>query len=113
MYCPNCQAEYVAGVKMCPECGVPLVDEQSEDAAENETDMDRPGTDMEPVFSTNNFSDVALIKSALDAEGIEYIFQGETRPMIEPARLLVREDQADRALEIIADLNLDRENLQQ
>lgn len=115
MYCPTCQAEYVAGVKMCPECGVPLVDELPEDAPDIETDIDRSEETMVPVFTTNDYNAIVLIKSALDAEAIDYFFQGENvvgvQPLIEPARLHVRKDQADRVREILAELDLNHEHL--
>jgi hypothetical protein len=113
MYCPHCQAEYVAGVKMCPECGVPLVDDLAEDAAEPEPEETAEEQDggMEPVYTTNRVDEITLIKSILDDEGIEYIFQGEhfvrAQSLIEPAHLLVRKDQADRVREILAELGLE------
>jgi len=113
MYCPHCHAEYVAGVKMCPECGVPLVDDLAEDAEEPEpeetAEIDDSG--MEPVYSTNRLEEITLIKSILDNEGIDYIFQGEhfvrAQSLVESAHLLVRKDQADRVREILAELGLD------
>jgi hypothetical protein len=113
MYCPHCQAEYVAGVKMCPECGVPLVDDLDEDAPEEEPEgtAEVDDTGMEPVYSTNRLEEITLLKSILDNEGIEYIFQGEhfvrAQSLIEPAHLLVRKDQADRVREILNELGLE------
>jgi hypothetical protein len=115
MYCPNCQAEYVAGVKMCPECGVPLVEEPPDETEKEETDT-TPETGFIEVYAignyTNSQSQIALIKSALDDAGIEYIIQGEnfarTMPMVIPIRVMVHENQVDQAREILADLELDQ-----
>jgi len=113
MYCPNCQSEYVAGVKMCPECGVPLVDDLAEDAPEPEPDetAEMPDAGMEPVYSTPRLEEITLLKSILDNEGIEYVFQGEhfvhAQSLIEPAHLLVRKDQVDRVREILNELDME------
>ena len=62
------------------------------------------------VLSTCNPGDVALVKSLLDGEGITYFFQGEAAaPYLYnavPMRLLVREDQAETAAEILKDIDL-------
>lgn len=61
--------------------------------------------EMVEVFSTYNPGDIAFIKSVLDGEDIHYFFQGESTAMLVAsgayARLLVREDQAPRAIEIL------------
>jgi len=65
---------------------------------------------MKELVSTSNIGDVALIKSLLDAEGIPYIAQGENfhavRPLIEPVRFLIPEEDVDRARPLIDGLRL-------
>ncbi len=60
------------------------------------------------VFSTYRQDDIAFIKSILDGEGITYFFEGESSIMLIAsgayARLLVKTDEADRAKEILRDL---------
>jgi len=56
-------------------------------------------------FSTYNPGDIAFIKSVLDGEDIHYFFQGESSAMLVAAgayaRLLVQQDQVERAREIL------------
>jgi hypothetical protein len=100
MYCPNCKSEYREGFSTCADCGAALV---SELPPEVEGDVSYAG--MVEVYSTYNQGEIAFIKSMLDAEGINYYFQGENPMMMiaagSYARLLVQADQADRAREIL------------
>jgi hypothetical protein len=61
------------------------------------------------VLSTYNIADIALIKSVLDEEKIDYFFQGENmlilRPHLEPAILKVREDQVELVIELLKDFD--------
>jgi hypothetical protein len=66
---------------------------------------------FEEVLATYNTGDVAIIRSILDAEGLTYYLKGEVfalqiRPAVEPARLMVRSDQAERARELLRRLDL-------
>jgi hypothetical protein len=65
---------------------------------------------LKELVSTSNMADIALIKSLLDSEGIRYLAQGESfhlvRPLIEPVRFLVDEEDLDRALPLIESLHL-------
>ena len=104
MYCPQCNAEYVEGVTHCADCGVELVAEQpapSEQLAY---------VDYEQILATYNPGDVALLKSLLDSEEIDYYFDGEdflySTPMVQPAQLLVRPHDMTRARELIKPLHL-------
>lgn len=98
-----CESEYVEGFTVCVECDSQLVEElpskpQPEFIAYDE------------VLSTFNPSDIAIIKSILDTTDIVYFFHGEhfsyMRPLVLPARLMVRKDQAEEASQILRDLDL-------
>ncbi len=106
MYCPKCGTEYVEGVIVCAECGIPLTDHPpAEDQRLPES------LEFEELLTTFNAGDIAIIKSLLDAESIEYFIQGEhflyVDPMALPARLIVRKDQVNEAKEILQDLDLE------
>jgi hypothetical protein len=128
-YCPNCLTEYVEGTSECEDCSVPLVpgsppeieDESASDTtkafggwfrslvgAGRETGEDE-GPPVKTVrirsFSGGTASlDAAVARKLLGAQGIPSILGGETAaemlPVLEVS-LLVREDEADRAAEIL------------
>lgn len=104
MVCPVCHSEYRQGFTICSDCGVELVDEIT--PSEQGTDF----IEYEVVLSTFNPGDIAFIKSILDSEEIVYYFQGEhftyVRPLVEPARLMVKTDQVEIARELLKDANL-------
>lgn len=103
MYCPECRAEYREGFFLCPDCRVSLV-------VELPPEPKPEYVEFEEVYSTFNPADIAFLKSYLDSELIEYFFKGEhftyVRPLVEPARLMVRKDQANEAKELLKDVNL-------
>lgn len=103
MFCPRCRAEYRPGFTRCADCGVELVDRLP-------PDPEPVYVDYVEILGTYNPGDIALIKSILDAEGITYYFHGEhftyVRPLADPARLMVRRDEAPEALEVLGGLRL-------
>ena len=103
MFCPQCRSQYREGFTTCSDCNVPLV---SELPPQSEADF----VEYKEVLSTNSPSDRALISSILDAEGITYFFQGEFVAAYVynavPVRLMVREDEVQKAVEILKDLEL-------
>ncbi len=103
MFCPSCRAEYRPGFSRCSSCGCDLVDALPPEPQPEYVDYVR-------ILGTYSPADIAFIKSVLDAEGITYYFLGEhfmyVRPLADPARLMVRADQAEKVREILADLDL-------
>jgi hypothetical protein len=101
MWCPFCGAEYVPGIRECPDCRTGLVDAPPPPPVPVE---------FEEILETFNQGDIALIKSILDDAAIEYFFQGEifnlVDPLIQPARLRVRKDQAGEVRQLLKDLNV-------
>ena len=71
MFCPKCGAEYQEGFNQCTDCNVALVDEKPPELITEVSYVD-----LVEVFSTYNPGDIAIIKSLLDGEGIDYYFQG-------------------------------------
>jgi hypothetical protein len=103
MFCPNCKAEYLAGVDRCAECGVPLLEALPVIDHEH----------GEPTYVeviTYNAGDIALIKSILDDGEIEYQIEGEyfnsMLPLLEPVKILVPENKVEVTKEILKDFNL-------
>jgi hypothetical protein len=103
MFCPKCRAEYREGFSVCVDCDSDLVDELP---AEEKPEF----IDYVEVMGTYNVADIALIKSLLDAENITYYFNAEhfmyVRPLAEQVRLMVKKDEAEKAKEILRDLDL-------
>ena len=103
MFCPQCKAEYKEDVNICTDCQIALVGELPKESHELEYDY------MEIVSSLNQ-GDIALIKSIFDDGEIDYQVLGEefnsVRPLLEPARFIVREDQVEIAKELLKGLEL-------
>ena len=105
MFCPKCRAEYREGFHTCSDCSVGLVDSLPP--------LSEPVHDFVnyvEILATYNPADVVFLKSLLDSEGIRYFFKGEhflyMRPLADPVRLMIRDDQVDDALELIKDVHL-------
>lgn len=93
MFCPNdecpdylntgLRSEYFNDVLICPYCDTPLVAERPPHASLDGGNPEKPpvGIDeaMEPVIEATDLSEVAVIKSVLDAAGIPYLAHGENR----------------------------------
>jgi len=108
MFCPGCKAEYVEGIKLCPECGIKLVNDLNK---EKESQGQGNFPEIIPVLSTYSLGDVAVIKSILDASGIYYYFKGErqlglVKPWADPAQLMVKKDDKDTVKDLLKDLKL-------
>ena len=103
MFCPKCRAEFRDGFNICSDCDLDLVDELSP--------LPEPEfVDYKEVLGTYNPADIAILKSVLESEGIQYFFKGEhfmyVRPLADPVRLMVRTDQVAKAVELLKDVNL-------
>jgi hypothetical protein len=104
MYCPECQSECKAGMTVCPDCGTPLVESLSEMAAGGADSFN-----YVHLLSTYNFADIAIIKTVLDGSAIRYYLEGENfnllRPFVQPVKLYVNHEQAQKAKDLLSDLN--------
>jgi len=103
MFCPQCKAEFVEGITICPECDIRLIKELPPEP--------KPEfVDFEEVLATYNQADIVFLKSLLDSENITYFFKGENfqyvRPWVDPARLMIRTDQVEEVKDLIKDLKL-------
>lgn len=101
MFCPQCRTEYRDGFFKCADCDIDLVDALP-------PEPEPSYVDFQPILATFNPGDIAVIKSILDSEDVTYYFLGEhinlVRPLGDPARLMVRNDQVETAVELLKDL---------
>ena len=122
MFCPICKAEYREGFVTCADCSVSLVAQlpQKDDQRQG-SQAETPGgalegeveyaSDLVEVFQTLDYTEVLIIKSVLDEDGIPYHFSGDyfrmSAVLVSPARLLVPTDLKTRVLEILKGLQFD------
>jgi len=107
MFCPACRTEYREGFTVCSDCGTTLVPEL---LPEPPTEIPSEGADFEEVLGFMDEGVVSIVKSLLDEEGIDYYIVGEFSVSKGPdQKLMVRKDQAERAREILKDLEPDEE----
>jgi hypothetical protein len=110
--CPECGTEYRPGFDVCFDCGVPLISEveYQELAEERETELERyRNMDIVRVHSVQGQPEADLIKSLLESNGIESYTKGQAVQSVHPftvdglgeIRILVREEDAERARQII------------
>jgi hypothetical protein len=107
MFCPQCRAEYREGFTVCGDCGTTLVPELP---PEPPKETPSEGADFEEVLGFMDEGVVAIVKSLLDEEEIGYYVVGEFSVSKGPdQKLMVRKDRAERAREILGDLESDEE----
>ncbi len=106
MFCPKCKAEYISRVTVCVDCDEPLVDKLPE---EEKMPAKPPYRQYQGLYGS---AEIAVIKSLLDDAGIDYYFKGERFqtihiPLVDPATLMIREDQFEAAVELLNELEPD------
>jgi len=108
MFCSQCRSEYVDGVTECPDCGMPLVEELPPE--DHEGAGDHEDIRYVPLVRTYSAKDIALIHSVLGGTSIRYCIRGEglthLRPLADPSILMVEEEAAGDAGEILKNLPL-------
>ncbi|NJD04721.1 MAG: DUF2007 domain-containing protein [Ruminiclostridium sp.] len=108
MFCPKCKCEYKDGLTTCPDCDVSLADLPGE-TREKPPKVKYGHTDYELVFTTFVYSEIALLKSVFDSEGIVYFIQGEdlgVAPGGLQARVFVSKEQAEESKQLLKEFNL-------
>ena len=97
--------EYNDGASSCPRCDTGPGRKEKEQV-QRRGDVGA----YAPLLSTYNAADIAIIKSVLDNEEIDYHLQGEyfnmAEPLVQPARFYVARDQLERAREALQELRL-------
>jgi hypothetical protein len=110
MFCPQCGEEYSWDVMVCPTCDVDTVDRLPGPEP-------TPDAELVRVLATGDAGLIAIAKSLLDGEEIDYLVRGDGLQdlvglgritgfsfAMGPAEFWVREDDADRARELLQDL---------
>ena len=110
MYCPKCENEFSWDVMVCPTCDVDTVDNLPRPPGPEPT----PDVELVPVLATGDAGLIAIAKSLLEAEKIDYLLRGDGLQdlfgagrltgysfAMGPAEFLVRSEDADRARELL------------
>ena len=112
MMCPDCGHEFAWHVGVCPTCGVNLVDRLESVHAPT------PDAELVTVFATGDAGLISIVKSLLEAEGIDYLGRGEGLQdlfgggriaagfnVVGPVEFLVRGEDAERARDLLKRLD--------
>lgn len=97
-FCPNCRYEYLEGVKVCPDCNLPLVPELIDE-------------DWVVVYTSDQEYDVQMMKDALESADIDATILSQkdsSFPVtgdLAVIKLLVKTDDASSAINFINELN--------
>jgi hypothetical protein len=112
MFCPECGAEYREGFETCSDCGVALVTEKEfrklQEARRREEDRRRAIETVE-VYSVQGEAEAGIIRSLLEANGIESFATGTNVQSVYPItvdglgqlRIMVRKEDAGAARKIV------------
>ena len=106
-FCPKCRSEYVEGTQVCEDCGQTLIQ-----VLPPEREPEKKSNLVE-VWHTQGEVDAQLVRSLLDSNGIESMLSGESLRLthgftvdgLAEVKILVREEDAKRACDVIASLN--------
>ena len=106
MFCPKCGDEFVAGISVCPDCALSLVDRlPSRDEREPEE-----GDEFVTVATFPNLFEASVARGALEADGLPALVPSENIGAFGPDRtgtceawveLKVRTIDRDRAVEVL------------
>lgn len=106
MFCPECKAEYVEGVFLCPDCRAPLV---SDLPPQPTTEYVEHVT----VFTTGNPVVLAMAKSVLESAEIRCFVKGAVLQdlfRIGTAQIQVGTQDEERALRLLRESNFSPED---
>ena len=114
MFCPTCGEEFPWDVMVCPTCDVETVDRLPGPEP-------TPAAELVCVLTTGDPGLIAVAKSLLDRDEIDYFVKGDGLQdlfglgrisgfcyVTGPAEFWVREEDAERASELLEGLTVDR-----
>ena len=109
MICPSCNTRYVDGMTLCPDCDIPLLEE--EEARRLEEAIGNLQSEWLHVYTTNTEIDARMVESFLTSAGIptHVLLQIDTTRQLTVgglavAKIFVRDSDAEDALAIIRDI---------
>jgi Putative prokaryotic signal transducing protein len=101
-HCPNCRTEYEDFARECMDCRVALVAGSVQEARES---SDIKLVAIRTFLGFTAAADAEMAKNLLEAEGIPFVTTGVVSARLSSVpldvRLLVREDDVERAVEIL------------
>ena len=100
-FCPNCEAEYKEGIKVCPDCRIKLVDELT---PENRVHDSSDGEPV-PLQSFKTGAEAEMVRELLNQNGIRSFVEGGDFAVIpssfsQEVVVMVDERDLQRAIEI-------------
>jgi RNA polymerase subunit RPABC4/transcription elongation factor Spt4 len=101
--CPNCRYEYKEGIKICPDCGMELVDELTE-------------AEWVIVYTSDKEYEIQMMKDELESAEIKAMILSQKDsnfPVtgdLAVVKLLVQKEDAESALSYINDLKNSKKN---
>ena len=106
MFCPNCEAEYEAGVTHCPDDGAELVERLMTEAGASDDSEAR----FVPLHTLSSPAEAEMVNDILRQNGIRCVVQSGASDQFSPlfsvmspgAQVLVDERDLDRARELYA-----------
>lgn len=105
MICPKCEAEYVKGITVCPDCGVELIPEEK-----YEGHLVHP-SDWITIYTTDASFEADMLKANLEGAGIETLVlsqKDQNFPVtgnLAVIKVMVKKENMEAALEILNDIN--------
>ena len=101
MYCPKCKYEYREGFTECSDCKTSLVEELPTEKINVEAPVE-----FKEIRSSLRADEVSVIKSILDANGINYVINSPSSTMYPiPGlnRLMIKENDCEIAIKLLKD----------
>ncbi len=101
MYCPKCKYEYREGFTECSDCKTSLVEELLTEKINVEAPVE-----FKEIRSSLRADEVSVIKSILDANGINYVINSPLStmyPMPGLNRLMIKKNDCEIAIKLLKD----------
>lgn len=112
--CPNCDYEYVEGVTFCPDCGIPLVNDDLITKPEDWTE-----DNWEVIYTSDKEYEVEMMKDNLESAGITAAVLSQkdrnfpTTGNFSVIKLLVHKNEVSEALNFIQKIKTENDSSQE